>query len=280
MKKKLIIIVAAIALTVMCYGPVCAKIEWRVMDGIQLDDTPVGIAISIDGATIYVLCRGSIKVYSMPKKELVESIPLQEEYSQITIGPNEETLLLTDAGNKKISIVEVTPVFDIKIGHSQVIGKADAKVSIFIFSDYQCPYCTRIYPTLERLLEKYPDQVNLVNKHYPLQSHKFAMTAAIASIAAARQGKFPEVSRTLYKEYSRLSDEKIREIVVNAGLDMERFDDDIKDPLIISQINSDVQMAEMMKIRGVPSIYIGGRFIKDHSLKGMSEAIEKELNKK
>ncbi len=279
MKKVLFIIVAAIAVAVLYSGSVSAKIEWRVLDGIQLDDTPVDIAISMDGTTVYVLCRESIKFYSMPKKELVESIPLQGHFSQVTIGPDDETLFLTDAANKKVSIAKVTPVFDIKIGHSQVIGKADAKVSIVVFSDYQCPYCARIYPVLEQLLEKFPDQVNLVNKNYPLRSHEFARKAAAASIAAARQGKYPEVSKALYKEYNRLNDERIREVAENAGLDMARFENDIKDPLIFSQINSDVQLARTMKVRGVPAIYINGRLIKSPSIKGMSEVIEKELKK-
>ncbi len=134
MKNVLFLIVAAI---VLFSGPVSANIEWRILDGIQLDDVPVDIAISKDGATVYVLCSESIKVYSMPKRELVESIPLQGRFSQIIIGPDNETLFLTDVENKQVSIVEVMPVFDIKIGHSQVIGKRDAKVSIVVFSDYQ-----------------------------------------------------------------------------------------------------------------------------------------------
>jgi predicted DsbA family dithiol-disulfide isomerase len=114
---------------------------------------------------------------------------------------------------------------------------------------------------------------------YPLRSHTFARPAAAASIAAARQGKYPEMSKALYKEYNQLSDEKIREVAENTGLDMERFENDIKDPLIFSQIDSDVQLAKTMKIRGVPAIYINGRAIKNRSVQGMSQMIEKELNK-
>ncbi|MFH2093162.1 MAG: thioredoxin domain-containing protein [Pseudomonadota bacterium] len=279
MKKVLFIILTAIAVTVLYSGPVFARIEWRILNGIQLDDTPVDTAVSYDGTTVYVLCSESINVYSMPLMELVESIPLQSHFSQISIGPDDKTLFLTDEAGKRVSVVEVTPVFDINIGHSQVIGKADAKVRIVLFSDYECPYCSRIYPVLEQLLKKYPDQVNLVSKHYPLRSHKFAKPAAVAAIAAARQGKYPEMSKALYKEYNQLSDEKIKEVAKNVGLDMERFENDIKDPLIFSQIDSDVQLAKTMKIIGIPTIYINGRAVKTNSVQDMSQMIEKELNK-
>ena len=133
----MLVFVAALAAAMLFAGPASAGIEWRILDGIQLDDTPVDITISNDGASVYVLCRESIKVYSMPDRNLVESIPLKGPYSQLTLGPDNETLFLTDTAGKKISIVEVTPVFDIKIGHSQVLGKADAPVNVVIFSDYQ-----------------------------------------------------------------------------------------------------------------------------------------------
>ncbi len=118
-----------------------------------------------------------------------------------------------------------------------------------------------------------------MSKHYPLRSHKFAKAAAAAVIAAARQGKYSEVSKALYKEYKQLNNEKISEIAEKAGLDMERFEHDKKDPLVLRQINADIQLAKKMRVTGVPAIYINGRVVKTYSAKGLSQVIEKELNK-
>ena len=65
-------------------------------------------------------------------------------------------------------------------------GAANAKVTIVEFSDFQCPYCGRVGPTLARLLEEYPDDVRIVYKHLPLSFHKQALPAAKASMAAER----------------------------------------------------------------------------------------------
>ncbi len=89
------------------------------------------------------------------------------------------------------------------------------------------------------MLEKYPKKVKLVFKNFPLRNHKFAMKAAAASLAAGRQGKFWEFHDLLYKNYNRLSDQKIQEIARGLRLDMEKFNKSMKDPGILATINRD-----------------------------------------
>jgi len=127
------------------------------------------------------------------------------------------------------------------------------------------------------VLEQYPTQVKLVYKNFPLQSHKSARAAATAAMAAGLQGKFWEFHDSLFRDYSRLSDEKIREIAETLGLDTERFDASRKSGEVLSVINRDLQEAQQIGVRGTPTIYVNGRLLRNRSLQGFRELIDVAL---
>ncbi len=137
MKKRLFQIAVAIVAIFIFSSMVQAKIEWSMLSSIDLDEKPVDIAISKDGTTTYILCEKSIKVHSKSENKITDTIPLTGSFSQIIVSPNGENLLLTDAVNNSISVIQISQIFDIKIGDSPILGKADAPVNIFAFFDYQ-----------------------------------------------------------------------------------------------------------------------------------------------
>lgn len=114
-----------------------AKVEWNFADSIALENSPLDIAISSDGETVYILCENNILFYSTRENKITDTIPLTEKFSQIAITPDGERLLLTDSQGKQISIIQVTQVYDIEVGQSPIIGKTDAPVNIFLFLDFQ-----------------------------------------------------------------------------------------------------------------------------------------------
>jgi protein-disulfide isomerase len=134
-------------------------------------------------------------------------------------------------------------------------------------------------PLLEQVLEKYPDDVKIVYKNFPLRNHKFAMKAAIAALAAESQGKFWEFHDLLFKNYNKLNDQKIREIALELGLDQTEFEKKMKDPKITAMIRQDGLEGAQAGVRGTPTIFINGRRLNDRSLKGFQAVIDKELQK-
>ncbi|NIS70071.1 MAG: thioredoxin domain-containing protein [Proteobacteria bacterium] len=132
---------------------------------------------------------------------------------------------------------------------------------------------------LEQVLEKNPDKVKLVFKNFPLRNHKFAMPAAIAALAAERQGKFWEFHDLLFKDYNRLNEEKVKEIAQRLNLDMEKFEKDRKDPQIRAMINRDVSEGNRAGVRGTPTVFINGRLLRNRSPAGFQKLIEKALEK-
>jgi len=127
------------------------------------------------------------------------------------------------------------------------------------------------------VFERYSKEMKLVFKNFPLRNHKFAWPAAIAALAANKQGKFWELHDQLYENYNRLSDQKIREIAQQVGLDMEKFDKDMKDPELKALVERDFQEGAGAGVRGIPTIFVNGRQLKNRSFEGFQAAIEKEL---
>lgn len=127
------------------------------------------------------------------------------------------------------------------------------------------------------MFETYPKVVKLAIKNFPLPNHKFARQAAVAALAANRQGKFWEFHDELYKNYSRLSEEKIQEIAQQVGLDTAKLDQDMKAPEINAIVENDLREGKNAGVRGIPTIFINGRLLRDRSFAGFQAAIEKEL---
>jgi protein-disulfide isomerase len=129
------------------------------------------------------------------------------------------------------------------------------------------------------VLEKNPDKVKLVFKNFPLRNHKFAMEAATAALAAEKQGKFWEFHDLLFKDYNRLNEKKVKEIAQQLKLDIKKFERDRKDPGIRRLINRDLAEGNRAGVRGTPTTFINGRLLRNRSMAGFQELIDKALKK-
>lgn len=278
-KCRLFIVLCALITLFCTLSDAGAKIEWSVLKKIPLDDTPLDVAISQEGTTAYILCSKSVQVYSIPENKITAAIPLTGEFSQLALSPDGEKLFLTQGTGKQLSIIQISQVHDIPTGTSQVIGKAAAPVTIVAFLDYQCPYCSRVYPELEQMLKQRPNDVNLVIKHFPLPMHRFAEKASLAALAAARQNKYQELTRILFSDFKNLNDEIIQKHAQTAGLDMAQFNTAYNDPTLKKQIEEDRQLGINMSVRGVPAIFLNGRVVRDRSVQTFNQMIDEELKK-
>jgi protein-disulfide isomerase len=134
-------------------------------------------------------------------------------------------------------------------------------------------------PQLEQLLKKYPAKVKLVFKNFPIRSHKYAVKAAVAALAAEPLGKFWEFHDMLFSNYNRLNDQKIQEIVDLLSLDEIKFKEQQKNPNITKRIRQDYEEGIRLGVRGTPTLFINGKKLRDRGMKSMEAAIEKELQK-
>ena len=105
-------------------------------------------------------------------------------------------------------------------------GPADALVSIVIFSEFQCPFCSRILPTTEQIVREYGDRVRIVWRNNPLPFHPNAMPAAEAAMEAFAQGgneKFWQMHDLLFQNQRELTRENLDRFAGQVGLNMTRF---------------------------------------------------------
>ena len=132
-------------------------------------------------------------------------------------------------------------------------------------------------PVLGQVLEKYPRDVKVVFKNFPLNSHRFALQAAAAALAAGDQGKFWEFHDRLFENYSHLNDQIIRGIALSLNLDMVEFDKELKDPEIQKRIRQDIIDGSQAGVNSTPTVFINGKLLRNRSFAGFQTAIEKEL---
>jgi protein-disulfide isomerase len=134
-------------------------------------------------------------------------------------------------------------------------------------------------PLFEQVLDKYPENVKIVYKHYPLPFHQQALPAALASLAAAEQGKFWEYHDELFRNQNSLSGEKYLEIAQNLGLDLDKFSLDVMRPSLRKKVEEDIADGKKAGVTGTPSIYVNGRRVKNRDFVTMSRLIDAELAK-
>jgi protein-disulfide isomerase len=134
-------------------------------------------------------------------------------------------------------------------------------------------------PLLEQVLERNPNRVKVAFKNFPIRRHKFSATAAMAALVAQKYGKFWEFHDRLFENYNRLSDEKIREISQNLGLDEAEFEEGLRDSQLVARIRRDIQDGNDAGVTGTPTVFINGRLLRKRSLERFQKLIDKELGK-
>ncbi len=139
-------------------------------------------------------------------------------------------------------------------------GGVEATVTIVEWSDFECPYCKRVVPTLERLLDAYPEQVRLVFRHFPLvRSHPNAQAAAEAGVCAQEQGAFWELHDLMFEEQDALSAEDLAAKAERAGMDAEAFASCVERPEVAQRVHADRRAGARLGVDGTPALFINGR---------------------
>ena len=149
----------------------------------------------------------------------------------------------------------------LSIGDAPVKGPEDAPVTIYEFSDFECPFCKKGGSTLDRVLNQFDDdQIRVVYKHYPLPFHKNAKGAAKASMAAQKQGKFWEMNEKLFGNQKKLGQDGLYvDLAKEIGLNVEKFKKDMESSEFSNRIQEDMKMGKSVGVRGTPAFFINDK---------------------
>ncbi len=138
------------------------------------------------------------------------------------------------------------------------LGSAKAPVTLVVFSDFQCPFCSRLEPTLKQVEQAYGAKVRLVWKHQPLPMHPNAMPAALAAEAAREQGKFWPMHDKLFESQQQLSDATYERIATEVGLDVARWRSAYASAKYRARVEEDMRQAAQLGIDGTPTMVVNG----------------------
>ncbi len=140
------------------------------------------------------------------------------------------------------------------------LGPEDAPITVVEFSDFQCPFCAKLAPTMHGLVERHGD-VRVVFRQRPLEMHPLARPAAAGALAAGRQGKFWEMHDALFAHEGKLDEDDIEDAAEEIGLDMDRWNADREDPAIEQMIAEDEALAKELGVSGTPGSFVNGMFV-------------------
>jgi protein-disulfide isomerase len=150
-------------------------------------------------------------------------------------------------------------LYRVPLGDSPGRGGAAPRVTLVAFSEFQCPFCARVTPTLEQLQRSYGDDLRVVFKHRPLPFHDRALPAALAAEAAREQGKFWEMHDKLFANQRALGDAELETYATQVGLDVPRWKAAMAAPSTRARIDADAALADQLAVDGTPSFFINGR---------------------
>jgi len=160
-------------------------------------------------------------------------------------------------------------------------GPASAPVTIVEFSDFQCPFCGRLIPTLDQVKAKYGDKVRIVFRQFPLPMHPNAQKAAEASLCANDQGKFWEMHDAMFKNQQELAVDSLKSKAAALGLNADSFNKCLDSGKYVAKIQEDQKAGSAAGVNGTPAMFINGRFISGAvPIEQITSVIDEELKRK
>ncbi len=241
----------------------CTKVKVTDLEGKTEPSPDEEIAVDVTGM--------SADQQETAKSMIKEIMPL------IKAGKTEGEIIkiLQDKEAKKITRYRV------EVGDSPFRGHKNAKVTIIEFSDYQCPFSKKAKPTIEKILEKYPNDVKHVFKQHPLAFHKDAPLASEAALAAGAQGMFWDMHDIIFKNQKKLKEDNLLEYAKELGLDEEQFKASLGDHKYKPQVDRETQQAVKIGATGTPAFFINGRYLSGAKpLDSFVKVIDEELTGK
>jgi protein-disulfide isomerase len=191
-------------------------------------------------------CSYSRKLSSVAMKGFAEGKPVDVVRAEMKKAANEPPPVLEEP--VKLS-VEGDPIR----------GAENARITIVEFSDFQCPFCSEAVSQANEIVKKYPKDVRLIFKQFPLDSHAQAEFGAEASLAAQAQGKFWEMHDLLYAGFPDLSRRTVMNYAKKIGLDVSRFTVDLDSHKFKARVHSEEQEGEAAGVGGTPTFFFNGR---------------------
>ena len=178
-----------------------------------------------------------------------------------------------------VKVILDPPRYTLKVeDHDPIRGAASAPVTVVEFSDYQCPFCQRVNPTLSRVQQTYGNRVRIVFKDFPLPNHAEAFKASEAAHCAGEQGKYWEMHDVMFANQRSLQVPALKQAARALGIDGAKFDQCLDSGKHTANVRADYELGEKMGVSSTPTLYINGRpLIGAQPFEAFKQIIDEEL---
>ena len=216
----------------------------------------------------------------MPEAEALKSIEARLKQQRVRTRGIEYVGLLRAQSGVKVSL-EPPRFPGSATADDPSKGPADAPVTVVEFSDFECPYCSRVVPVLKKIEERYGNKVRVVFRDLPLvQMHKNAGKAAEAASCAHEQGKFWEMHDRLFANQAALSVADLKKSAVDLGLRAEAFNQCLDSGRFTAEWKADAADAGRYGIGGTPAFLVNGRLLTGvQPFEALARIIDEELER-
>jgi protein-disulfide isomerase len=178
---------------------------------------------------------------------------------------------------ESIHVTLAPPTAEVALGSAPLRGTRAAPVVMIEFADYQCPYCQKVHPELQKLQKEFGDRLVFAFKDFPLPMHSHAEKAAEAARCAGEQGKYWEYHDALF-ETKKLDVSDLKQQARTLKLDEKRFDECLDSSAQGGSVNADLDEAHRLGLTGTPSIFINGHFLSGAvDFNTLKDVIEQQL---
>ncbi len=162
------------------------------------------------------------------------------------------------------------------------LGPKDAPVTLVEYSDFFCPFCQRVTPTLEQLVKNYPGKIRRVWRHYPLAFHQGADRVHEASECAHEQGKFwPYHDKLFQKQGTPLNDENLIKLAKELDLNKKKFEKCLTSGKYKELVKKEIAHGNEVGVQGTPAVFVNGKLVSGaQPYENFDRLIQGELGKK
>lgn len=259
--------------------PTQAKVYQTADKTFTANNTPLDIAVSVDGNLTFILePNGKVTIYT--KDGGKEEISVGGDFDRIEAPGIGDKIWLSSRKTKQIKSVFVDFVKQISTDGSPFLGEEKAAVVITVFSDFQCPHCSKMGELFEKLLAKNPTSIKIVYKYNPLPNHQFSGAAAVAAYAAHQQGKFWQYHDLVYANFQELTIEKLTQFAEQLGLNMPQFQQQMNSQEAKDKVIKDLQEGREAGVSGTPVLFLNGLLVRDRTPENLQKLIDEALKKK
>ena len=186
---------------------------------------------------------------------------------------------LRKGANIRILLAEPEPpVQAISVDDDPSRGDPNARVTVVVFTDFQCPSCAATHPVIDEVLKSYGNSVRLVVRDFPLDRHADARKAAEAANAAHAQGKFFEYTTLLFQRQKALDVSSLKKYATELGLNRAAFDAALDSGKYAAEVSNDLRQGELYGIDSTPTIFVNGVALSSLSADFLRAAIDRALN--